>query len=69
VRLSDGRCSGRISQHVETREGTRIVLLVPSDARPEAGAFDREVWESCSAEHAYALPGDEAAAEGLSPSA
>ena len=54
---------------METREGTRIVLLVPSDARPEAGAFDREVWESCSAEHAYALPGDEAAAEGLSPSA
>ena len=47
--------------------------LVPSDARRDAGAFDREVWVSCSAEHPDALPGDqdgdEAAAEELSPSA
>ncbi len=50
------------------------MLLVPSDARPEAGAFDREVWVSCKPEHAHALPHDEndaemASGEELSPSA
>jgi len=74
VRLKDETFQGSWARYAaETREGARIVLLVPSDARPDAGAFDREVWVSCSAEHAYALPGDEdgdvVTAEELSPSA
>jgi len=75
VRLKDETFQGSWARYAaETREGARIVLLVPSDARPEAGAFDREVWVSCKPEHAYALPHDEddeaeASEEELSPSA
>jgi spermidine/putrescine transport system ATP-binding protein len=76
VRLQDETFQGSWARYAaETREGTRMVLLVPSDARPGARAFDREVWVSCKAEHAYALPRDEesddaeAASEELTPSA
>ena len=74
VRLKDETFQGSWARYAaETRDGARIVLLVPSDARPDAGAFDREVWVSCKAEHAYALPhaegDDAAAAQELSPSA
>jgi spermidine/putrescine transport system ATP-binding protein len=75
VRLVDETFQGSWARYAaETREGVRIVLLIPSDARPDAAAFDREVWVSCTAEHAYALPHDEeddepAPDEALSPSA
>jgi hypothetical protein len=72
VRLQDETFQGSWARYAaETREGTRIVLLVPSDARPDAGAFDREVWVSCRAEHAYALPYDDETdvPEDVSPSA
>jgi spermidine/putrescine transport system ATP-binding protein len=72
VRLKDETFQGSWARYAaETRDGDRIVLLVPSDARPEAGAFEREVWVSCTAEHAYALPhdDDDATAAELSPSA
>jgi ABC-type Fe3+/spermidine/putrescine transport system ATPase subunit len=75
VRLKDETFQGSWARYAaETRAGRRIVLLVPSDARPDAGAFDREVWVSCRAEHAYALPHDEddvgatGSEEDLSPS-
>jgi spermidine/putrescine transport system ATP-binding protein len=75
VRLKDETFQGSWARYAaETRDGDRIVLLVPSDARPDAGAFEREVWVSCTAEHAYALPhgeDDDATAvdQKLSPSA
>jgi spermidine/putrescine transport system ATP-binding protein len=60
VRLKDETFQGSWARYAaETRQGERIVLLVPSDTRPDAGAFDREVWVSCKAEHAYALPHDD----------
>jgi spermidine/putrescine transport system ATP-binding protein len=76
VRLKDETFQGSWARYAaETRSGARIVLLVPSDARPAAAAFDHEVWVSCTPEHAYALPHVEddpdaaAPQEELSPSA
>ncbi len=74
VRLKDETFQGSWARYTaETRDGVRIVLLVPSDARPDPGVFERDVWVSCKAEHAYALPQDDdvdaATAQALSPSA
>jgi spermidine/putrescine transport system ATP-binding protein len=56
VRLTDETFQGSWARYAaETRGGERVVVLVPSDARPDAAAFEHEVWISCVPEHAYLL--------------
>jgi len=56
VRLTDETFQGSWARYAaETRSGARMVILVPSDARPGPRAFDGEVWVSCRAEHVYVL--------------
>src|SRR5262249_9767554 len=60
VRLTDETFQGSWARYAaETRSGARIVILVPSDARPGPEAFQDDVWVSCSAEHVYVLAQEE----------
>jgi spermidine/putrescine transport system ATP-binding protein len=60
VRLTDETFQGSWARYAaETKSGDRIVVLVPSDARPDRRALDREVWVSCSPQHAYLLASEE----------
>src|SRR5262249_4185020 len=61
VRLTDETFQGSWARYAaETRTGARIVVLVPSDARPGPRAFEGEVWVSCRAEHVYVLAQEDA---------
>ena len=60
MRLVDETFQGSWARYTaDTRAGARIVVLVPSDARPDRTAFDREVWLSSSPDHAYLLTSTE----------
>ena len=66
VRLVDETFQGSWARYVaETRVGVRVVILVPSDARPDRDAFGHEVWVSCPPEHVYVLAAEDGPTLGL----